>query len=79
MAFLKLVFYYPFRLGMGMQTPMAQNMGSGPTSGPGPRPTVSSLASIGATTSTAPKLNMPLSQERLGNRTGLELFIIIFL
>ncbi|XP_059164399.1 CCR4-NOT transcription complex subunit 1-like isoform X2 [Physella acuta] len=54
---------------MGMQTPMTQNMGSGPTPGPGPRPPVSSLASIGATTSTAPKLNMPLSQERLGNRT----------
>lgn len=53
---------------------MAQTIGpgAGPTSGPGPgpRPPVGNLATLGATSTQAPKPGLPVNQERLGNRTG---------
>ncbi|XP_055890770.1 CCR4-NOT transcription complex subunit 1-like isoform X2 [Biomphalaria glabrata] len=56
--------------GLGMQAPMTQAIGPGPTSaGPGPRPPVSNLAALGPANTSTPKLGLPISQERLGNRT----------
>nr|QOW64962.1 hypothetical protein [Lymnaea stagnalis] len=56
---------------IGMPTSMPQNIGPGPNAVPGPgpvpRPPVNSLPSLG--TATAPKIGMPMNQERLGNRT----------
>ncbi|CAG5118083.1 unnamed protein product, partial [Candidula unifasciata] len=63
--------FNPMMPGMGLQPSIPQSIGPGPTSGPGPgpRPPVSNLATLAASSAQQPKPGLPVSQERLGNRT----------